>query len=337
MNNFKNGQNNLLTASVNDNCTCSLFGTTEGFYLYKNEPFNELLYRKIANGVHQTIQINNSNLFLIVPYQLEHRNELIIWDDNQSKIISKIIFKKNILNIYGNNTYIVVATKDKLYIYDFSSMEHLVSIEADNENGIFQLNDDYIYYPSQSPNNLNIFNIKTKEVVQTIECHQNPIHAFVISNDGTRLATTSKRGTIIRIFELNNCVEYKLLKEVRRGSDPADINHLHISFNNKYLSCCNVKGTLHVFNIDTEENNQNAKINVFYLNNLLPKYFSSEWSFSQFYMNNHKMISYFHPEKDNQLYIICDNGCFYVVDFMNECKVIFSTKFLQELRAELEI
>ena len=39
----------------------------------------------------------------------------------------------------------------------------------------------------------------------------------------------------------------------------------------------------------------------------------------------------------NQLYVICDNGCFYVVDFMNECKVIFSTKFLQELRAELEI
>ena len=63
------------------------------------------------------------------------------------------------------------------------------------------------------------------------------------------LASTSIKGTIIRLF---NPETGEKLHELRRGSEPASIQHLSFEFEtSKYLTCCSNKDTIHIYTVDT--------------------------------------------------------------------------------------
>jgi len=63
------------------------------------------------------------------------------------------------------------------------------------------------------------------------------------------LATTSDKGTVIRLW---NPMTGASLHELRRGSNPATIQHLSFECEvAKYLSVCSDKDTVHVFRTET--------------------------------------------------------------------------------------
>jgi WD40 repeat protein len=156
-----------------------------------------------------------------------------------------------------------------------------------------------------SPNNAAKTMQSTTTNVSIIAAHSGQLSCLAMNFDGTKCATASEKGTLIRIFDT---ATGQLLNELRRGMDRAEI--YSIAFNKESTRICvsSDKGTIHIFNLDasvvasaertprgptygevtpshsstlpgfTHSGNRGSSFR--FMKDLLPKYFSSEWSFA---------------------------------------------------------
>ncbi|KAL0347994.1 UNVERIFIED_CONTAM: Autophagy-related protein 18a [Sesamum angustifolium] len=81
-----------------------------------------------------------------------------------------------------------------------------------------------------------------------IKAHNSDVACFALSNDGRLLATASTKGTLVRVFDTS---DGRLLQELRRGSEEAEIHSLCFSSDAEWLAVSSNKGTIHVFSLDT--------------------------------------------------------------------------------------
>lgn len=77
-----------------------------------------------------------------------------------------------------------------------------------------------------------------------MEAHESSLRSLALSADGTRLATASVKGTVIRVWDVSTS---SCIQEFRRGVERADITCLAWSYQGQYLACTSDKGTAHVF------------------------------------------------------------------------------------------
>lgn len=85
---------------------------------------------------------------------------------------------------------------------------------------------------------------------------------------------SSERGTLVRIFDT---ATGQKVAELRRGSNQAKIYCINFNHQSTAVVVASDHGTIHVFNLEEEamrERNLSHQI--------LPKYFSSTWSFCKF-------------------------------------------------------
>jgi len=64
------------------------------------------------------------------------------------------------------------------------------------------------------------------------------------------MATSSEKGTVIRIFDTE---EGHLLHELRRGSEYAQISSIAFDLTSKWLACSSDTCTVHVFSLKDNE------------------------------------------------------------------------------------
>ncbi|KAJ2136145.1 Phosphatidylinositol 3,5-bisphosphate-binding protein [Coemansia sp. RSA 678] len=155
--------------------------------------------------------------------------------------------------------------------------------------------------------------------INIIAAHATSISALAVSADGTMVASASEKGTLIRIFDTLNG---RLLHELRRGVDRADIYSIAFSPDNTRLCVSSDKGTVHIFNLETKQGagqqpapaptasgkSGNRHSNLKFMKDLLPKYFSSEWSFAHFRVANEvRCICGFGSER-NSVVVLCADG-----------------------------
>lgn len=83
--------------------------------------------------------------------------------------------------------------------------------------------------------------------ISIIPAHTSPLFCLVTNTNGTKCASASDKGTLIRVFDTGSS---KLLNEFRRGVDRAEI--YSIAFNSDSTRICagSDKGTVHIFNLD---------------------------------------------------------------------------------------
>ncbi|KAI4385615.1 hypothetical protein MLD38_003618 [Melastoma candidum] len=170
------------------------------------------------------------------------------------------------------------------------------------------------------------------------------VACITLTMDGLLLATASVKGTLIRIF---NTVDGTRLQEVRRGVDRAEIYNIALSPNVQWLAVSSDKGTVHIFGLrvrvaseDTTadssgarnpsllyQNSSNALESLLppntganpgsslsFMRGVLPKYFSSEWSFAQFLLPEQtQFIAAFGSQ--NTVVIAGMDGSFYRCSF----------------------
>ena len=76
------------------------------------------------------------------------------------------------------------------------------------------------------------------------EVHEGMLRELALTADGSKLATASTKGTVLRVWDVATST---CLQEFRRGVERATITCLCWSWDYQWLSCTSDKGTAHVF------------------------------------------------------------------------------------------
>ncbi|KAF3556434.1 hypothetical protein F2Q69_00017787 [Brassica cretica] len=310
----------LVSVSWNQDSSCFAAGTSHGFRIYNCEPFKETFRRDLKNGGFRIVEmLFRSNILALVgggPNSQYPSTKVLIWDDHQSRCISEFSFRSEIRAVKLSRDWIVVVLEHKIYVYSFVDLRLLLQIETyANPRGLCCLSHDsdtsVLACPGLLRGEIRVEHFGLN-MVQTVNAHDASIACMTLTLDGLLLATASTKGTLIRIF---NTMDGTRLQEVRRGVDRADIYSIALSPNVQWLAVSSDKGTVHIFSLrvrvvgEDSDSTESAALltqqtysnslqglvspatgtnpgsSLSFMRGVLPKYFSSEWSFAQFHVS----------------------------------------------------
>ena len=223
-----------------------------------------------------SIRMNKSRMVILL------KSQIYIYDITTMKLLHIIETSDNPLGIID-----VSQVTDNRYnpqILCYSSPQKVISSEISNHlttNNITLLNnignnhhlnlpklqeipgEDSNDFEIQGPNNptsnaqgdIVVFNLVTLQPTHVINAHKAPISTFKLNSKGTRLATSSTKGTIIRVFDITKGVKRY---QFRRGTYNTKIHCLAFDKTDQFLLCCSSNLTVHIFKmVDSDDNNNN--------------------------------------------------------------------------------
>ena len=94
------------------------------------------------------------------------------------------------------------------------------------------------------------------QIFQLLEAHESALRGLAITADGSKVATASVKGTVIRVWDVATAT---CVQEYRRGVERATITCLSFSWDFKWLACTSDKGTAHVFEVESSEEQEEKK------------------------------------------------------------------------------
>lgn len=331
-----------LYMEFNQDSSCFCIGNKKGYIIYKSYPLMDYCKRILNESISLISMLYKTNIIAFVGESNNlnyHPNELIIWDDFQWKMITKITVNYNIKNVKLSMSYIFIIGESEINVFSFESFKHIEKLNTyNNKNGIMSLssnnNCNIISYPSTKLGEIIIknYNDKINGTIK-INAHQSEVAAIGINSDGSLVASASEKGTIIRIFLVKNGM---LIQELRRGTEPVDIYTLVFDSKSQYLACSSSKGTIHIFNIKKNNSTDNQKSILGSITSYLgiqSEYLNSEWSFAQFHLSHKgKNIVTFYPGYNQYLIVITSDGNYYLLLYNQkeggECSITLKQNFL---------
>lgn len=321
--------------SFNQDDSCFSLSTNIGFKIYNTFPLQCKLVQQFddwkdkGRGIGKTRMLNRSNYIALVGGGKEPRyplNRLVIWDDLVGKESIRLNFMSMIRYVYLSRCFIVVVLDSKICLYSFGKKPVKLIEDIDILSGSFV---DFKSTSSSNDNSSNgilcfesnkyrgqihVMNLNKilKDTVENqilptmiIKAHKSEIQLIKLNHQGSMVATCSKKGTLIRIFNVHNGT---LIREFRRGLDNAEIYDMEFSPKGSKLALISNKQTLHIFQIfvnkntsgrrnsngssnqdDESDNMYNKKLQS--LNNMIPKqwgikYLDSVWSMCSIHLRN---------------------------------------------------
>lgn len=341
----------LLSVSWNQDYGCFSAGTSHGFRIYNCVPFKETFRRDLRGGfkiVEMLFRCNILALVGAVTNPCYPPNKVMIWDDHQSRCIGEFTFRSEVRAVKLRRDRIVVVLEHKIYVYNFMDLKLLQQIETlANPRGLcclsYHPNTFVLACPGVHSGQVRVEHFGLN-MMKVINAHDSQIACFTLTMDGLLLATASAKGTLIRIF---NTMDGSRLQEVRRGVDRAEIYSIALSSNVQWLAASSDKGTIHIFSLRVRvvgeetlpppttpqshallhhnsstsldsllspNTGSNPNSSLSFMRGVLPKYFSSEWSFARYRLpENTRFIVAFGSR--NTALIVGLDGSFYRCSF----------------------
>lgn len=263
----------LLFLNFNQDQGCFACGTDSGFRIYNCDPFKETFRRRFegrkddgspGGGISIVEMLFRCNILALVGGGKSPEfspNKVMLWDDHQSRCIGELSFRVEVRAVKLRRDKIVVVLEHKIYVYNFSDLkiQHQVDTIA-NPKGLCALSptqgNTVMACPGLNKGQVRVelFDVGTTKF---ISAHDGDLAHLALSLDGTRLATASEKGTLIRVYDPANAT---LLHEFRRGADRATIYSIAFSPTNEYVACSSDKGTVHVWGMPeiSHEDNENG-------------------------------------------------------------------------------
>jgi len=118
------------------------------------------------------------------------------------------------------------------------------------------------------------------QIVTGIHAHKTLLSKLTINQTGTLLASSSTKGTVIRVFSLPESMDKSI--QFRRGSYPATVHSISFSIDSSFLCTSSDTGTVHIFKIDQATSNQQpgsskASVATGMMASYLPELLSDMW------------------------------------------------------------
>ena len=261
----------ILYIGYNYNSSYLMIGTDIGFQVHQTFPLTLKFSRILNGGIGLVKSLNKSNIFGLVGGGESPKyapNKLLIWDDKQNKEIYEFRFNSFVSNCFIKLKYIFVFCKDTINILSMQTMKTVeIILTIDNPDGIGTISsniDKYILsWPDISKGKIAIKDfseIKSSSIsinasekssslkqILSFKAHESSIALLKLNNDGSKLATASQRGNMIRIFDtIKGCI----IQELKRGTGDAKIYSLNFSYDNNFLGITSDHGTAHIFIIN---------------------------------------------------------------------------------------
>ncbi len=286
----------------------SLFGvgTEIGFKIFTTESLQLKLKRNLGGGIGLIQILGKSNIFCLCGGGKNPKyspNKLIIYDDKKAKEIKEFRFNSNIQNSKIKQEKIFIISQNEISIIDIKTFPYEIietiktceniygacSIAKDPENYLFAWPDTNIGYIE-----LKIFSNENELIEENdikkyhhIKAHENTIEIIEINFNGTKFSSASDKGTIIRVF---NIQDDTLLHEFRRGTEQAIIYNISFDLNDTLLVVSSNRSTVHLFAIidknDPNKGNKELKNKKSMFKGIskmlgVGKILQSEWSFAK--------------------------------------------------------
>ncbi|KAI9317546.1 WD40-repeat-containing domain protein [Dichotomocladium elegans] len=352
----------FLYAGFNQDYGCFVIGLDTGFRVYNCDPLIEQARSESAEGGFGVVEmLYRTNYLALVGGGKNPRyppNKVIIYDSLRGKPIIELEYKSEVKNVKLRRDRLTVVLATKVFVYLFGAAPKLLyTFETyENDQGLASVSSETTHgmlaVPGRQKGHVQIVDLdslgyttqRANETmpnanVSIVAAHSGHLSCLMLNQDGSKCATASDKGTLIRVF---NTTTGTLLHELRRGVDRAEIYSLSFNHDSTRLCVSSDKGTIHIFNLDPKvvidqnrmfprgptygeviqppcpspkdhgfTNSGNRGSSLSFMKDLLPKYFSSEWSFANAKIVNESRCIVAFGEEKNTIIAICADGSWY--------------------------
>uniref|UniRef100_A0A674B128 WD repeat domain, phosphoinositide interacting 1 n=1 Tax=Salmo trutta TaxID=8032 RepID=A0A674B128_SALTR len=196
-------------------------GTKTGYKLFSVTSVDKLdcIYESETPDVYIVERLFSSSLVVVVSLSIPRR--MNVYHFKKGTEICNYSYSNNILSVRLNRQRLVVCLEESVYIHNIKDMKLLKTLlnTPSNPSGLCALSinhsNSYLAYPGSSTiGEIIVYDANNLSTVTMIPAHDSPLAALTFNSSGTKLASASERGTVIRVFSIP---EGQRLFEFRRG------------------------------------------------------------------------------------------------------------------------
>ncbi|XP_078257444.1 WD repeat domain phosphoinositide-interacting protein 1 isoform X4 [Rhinoraja longicauda] len=245
-----------LCASFNQDCTSLAVGTNSGYKLFSLASVDRLeeIYRCTDTpNVYIVERLFSSSLVVIVSLSTPRR--MNVYHFKKGTEICNYSYSNTILTVRLNRQRLIVCLEESIYIHNIKDLKLLKTIQdiPVNRTGLCALSinhsNSYLAYPGNATiGEIVIYDANNLHNVSVIPAHDGPLAALAFNCAGSKLASASEKGTVIRVF---STPEGEKLYEFRRGMKRyVNIGSLAFSKDSQFLSASSNTETIHIFKLE---------------------------------------------------------------------------------------
>ncbi|CAL8283643.1 unnamed protein product [Merluccius merluccius] len=256
------GRRGLICASFNQDTTSLSIGTKMGYRLFSVTSVDKM------DSIHEGVECPDvyivERLFsssLVVVVSLSTPRRMNVYHFKKGTEICNYSYSNNILSVRLNRQRLVVCLEESIYIHNIKDMKLLKTLlnTPSNPTGLCALSvnhgNSYLAYPGSATNGeIIVYDGNNLSDVTMIPAHDSPLAAVTFNTSGTKLASASEKGTVIRVFTVP---EGQKLFEFRRGMKRyVSISSLSFSADGQFLCASSNTETVHIFKLEQHPTNQ---------------------------------------------------------------------------------
>eukprot|EP00064_Thunnus_orientalis_P014915 superscaffoldBa00002672_g14962 len=212
----------FICASFNQDTTSLSVGTKTGYQLFSVTAADKLdcIHEGVeCPDVYIVERLFSSSLVVVVSLSMPRR--MNVYHFKKGTEICNYSYSNNILSVRLNRQRLVVCLEESIYIHNIKDMKLLKTLlnTPTNPSGLCALSvnhsNSYLAYPgSATIGEITVYDANSLSTVTLIQAHDSPLAALTFNASGTKLASASEKGTVIRVFSIP---EGQRLFEFRRG------------------------------------------------------------------------------------------------------------------------